>query len=118
MSQILTLTKGNTEEWAQQGSFSCASLFWIGDKHAADTKQHESTTGAIMIRLHCLVDDSSPFNKVSEVIDGDGRACQAVVGKDMVYNGSTVILQGRKPHCVISCLSIAPKICVIRFFFA
>lgn len=71
-----------------------------------------------MIRLHCLVDDSLPFNKVSEVIDRDGRACQAVVGKDMVYNGSAVILQGRKPYCVSSCLSIAPKVCVIRFFFA
>lgn len=41
----------------------------------------------------------SPLDKVSEVIDRDGRAHQTVAGKDMVYDGSTVVLKERKPDC-------------------
>lgn len=32
----MTHTKRNTEEWAQQGSFSGAPLFWGVEKHTAD----------------------------------------------------------------------------------
>ena len=41
--------------------------------------------------------DNLPFDKVSEVIDRDCRAHHTVAGKNMVYNGSTVILKRRKP---------------------
>lgn len=37
-----------------------------------------------------------PFNKVSEVIDWDGRAHQTVASKHVVYNGCTVVLKERK----------------------
>ncbi len=40
--------------------------------------------------------ENLPFDKVSEVIDRDGRAHQTVAGKNVVYNGSTVILKERK----------------------
>lgn len=41
--------------------------------------------------------ENLPFDKVSEVIDRDSRAPHTVAGKNMVYNGSTVILKRRKP---------------------
>lgn len=37
-----------------------------------------------------------PFDKVSEVIDWDGRAPLVVTGKNMVYDSSTVLLKDMK----------------------
>lgn len=37
-----------------------------------------------------------PFDKVSEVIDWDGRARPAVTGKNVVYDGSAVILKQKQ----------------------
>lgn len=39
--------------------------------------------------------ESLPFNKVSEVINWDGRTQQIVVREDMINNGSTVLLKHR-----------------------
>lgn len=40
--------------------------------------------------------DNAPFDKISEVIDRDGRAHPTVTGKYMVYDGSTIILKEKK----------------------
>ena len=47
-----------------------------------------------------------PFDKVSEVIDGNGRAHETVAGKDVIYDGSTVILTERRADkcCSFHCL--------------
>ena len=36
-----------------------------------------------------------PFDKVSEVVDGDGRPRHGLAGKDMVYYGCIVFLRER-----------------------
>lgn len=59
--------------------------------------------------------ENVPFDKVSEVIDRDGRAHPAVTGKNMVYDGSTVILKERKTDkssalCDVSLLLTAAKV--------
>lgn len=40
-----------------------------------------------------LTSERLPFDKVSEVIDRDGRAHQTVAGEDVVYNSSAVVLK-------------------------
>lgn len=48
--------------------------------------------------------ESVPFDKVSEVIDRDGRAHPTVTCKNMVYDGSVVILEeNRREFCSIRC---------------
>lgn len=59
---------------------------------------------------------SLPFDKVSEVIDRDGRAQQTVAGKDMVNNGSTVILKERKRDCRIIFLYCNKVFALLDFF--